>query len=115
MSIVESLVATVGADIDLLRIRDGQGGVFAHRRPVDFVLATESEPQAAAVAGFLADYRYADTSLTPINNGFRAVATIAMSVEQQGLFAVPGFMRCIAASFTVIYDGWGAPLVTSAT
>lgn len=54
MSMVESLVATVEADIDLLRIRDGQGDVFAHRRPVDFVFVTDSEPQAAAVAGFLA-------------------------------------------------------------
>ncbi len=115
MSIVDELVSTVSADIDLLRIRDGQGDIFAHRRPVDFLFATTDERQAAAVAGFLADYRYADTSLTPVNDGFRVVATIAMSVEQQELLAVSGFMRCIAALFTVTYDGWGAPVVKSAS
>ncbi|SFW28155.1 Regulator of ribonuclease activity B [Luteibacter sp. UNCMF366Tsu5.1] len=115
MSIVDELVSTVSADIDLLRIRDGQGNVFAHRRPVDFVFVTESEPQATNVAGFLADYRYADTSVTPVNGEFRVVATIVMSVEQQELLAVSGFMRCIAALFTVTYDGWGAPVVKSAS
>lgn len=115
MSIVDELASTVSADTDLLRIRDGQGDVFAHRRSVDFVFVTASESQAAAVAGFLADYRYANTSITPVNDEFRVVATIKMSLEQQELLAVSGFMRCIAALFTVNYDGWGAPLVKSAS
>lgn len=111
MSIVDDLISTEGADIDLLRIRDSQGDVFNHRRAVDFVFVTASEPQANAVAGFLADYRYAETSVAPVTDEFRVVATIAMSLEQPELLAVSGFMCCIAALFGVTYDGWGAPIV----
>lgn len=111
MSMLESLVATVSADIDLLRVRDGQGDIFAHPRSVDFIFVTPSESQAAAVAGFLSDFRYADTSIAQVNDVFRVMATIAMGLEQKELLAVSGFMRCIATLFNVTYDGWGAPLV----
>lgn len=37
MSVLENLVATVRADIDLLQLRDQQGDVFAMSRPVDFL------------------------------------------------------------------------------
>jgi hypothetical protein len=41
---------------------------------------------------------------------FRVVATIDMPVEQQEILCVSGFMRCVAALFSVSYDGWGAPI-----
>ena len=113
MGILDELVSTAMADVDLLQIRDRHGDVFVHRRPVDFVFVATSESQASAVAGFLSDYRYATTSITPVDDMFSITATVTMSVEQQELLAVSGFMQCMATLFKVTYDGWGAPVVKS--
>jgi len=111
MSIVEDLVTTARADVDLLGLRDRQGDMFAIPRPVDFIFLAADERQASAVAGFLSDYRYAKTATTNANGEFRVVASISMAVEQPALLAVSGFMQCIASLFRVVYDGWGAPIV----
>ncbi|MDQ7994260.1 MAG: ribonuclease E inhibitor RraB [Luteibacter sp.] len=111
MSIVKDLASNAQADIDLLRLRDRQGDVFARHRSVDFVFVSEDEAQASAVAGFLSDYQYATTMLTSSGGDYRVVATISMSVEQQVILSVSGFMTCIAALFQVSYDGWGAPII----
>ncbi|UPG95259.1 ribonuclease E inhibitor RraB [Luteibacter aegosomatissinici] len=110
MSIVKELIDSANADIALLRVRDTQGDVFAIRRPVDFTFRSGDERQAASVAGFLSDYRFAETAISAVDGEFRIVATIAMPVEQQEILSVSGFMQCIAALFTVTYDGWGAPI-----
>jgi len=112
MSIIEELIASAHDDTDLMRVRDGQGDIFSVRRQVDFVFRTTDVAQAGSVAGFLADYRYADTSMSEVDNQFRVVATITMSLEQQEILSVSGFMQCIAALFSVTYDGWGAAIET---
>jgi hypothetical protein len=112
MNVVNELTKTACADTDLLRIRDAQGDVFTVRRPVDFIFHASDERQAMSVAGFLADYQYAETTVSAVDGEFRVVATIAMAVEQQEVLAVSGFMQCVAALFSVTYDGWGAPIVT---
>ncbi|MET4677164.1 MULTISPECIES: hypothetical protein [unclassified Luteibacter] len=49
MSILKDLGSTSQADIDLLRLRDRQGDVFARHRPVDFVFISTDKDQASAV------------------------------------------------------------------
>jgi hypothetical protein len=115
MSIVKELATNAQADTDLLRVRDAQGDAFGIRRPVDFVLLTDNAQQAAAAAGFLADYQFASTNISAVNGMSRIVATIHMSLEQQEILAVSGFMQCIAALFSLTYDGWGAAIKTAAT
>lgn len=114
MGVLESLVSTAEADVDLLRVRNGQGDIFSYRRPVDFVFLAPNKSQADAVAGFLVDYRYANTSVSPSDDAFCITATIVMCLEQQEILSVSGFMRCIAALFSVTYDGWGASVATAA-
>ncbi len=113
MSILKDSSSTSQADIDLLRIRDLQGDVFARHRPVDFVFVSTDKDQASAVAGFLSDYQYATTTLTSSDSEYRVVATISMAVEQQVILSVSGFMKCVAALFKVNYDGWGARIVSA--
>ena len=110
MSIINELIESSRADIELLRVRDAQGDVFAIRRPVDFIFRTCDERQASIVGGLLSDYRYAETSVSATDGEFRVVATIDMPVEQQEILCVSGFMRCVAALFSVSYDGWGAQI-----
>ncbi|WP_285404941.1 ribonuclease E inhibitor RraB [Luteibacter sp. ME-Dv--P-043b] len=114
MNIVKELASIAHADIDLLRLRDQQGDVFARHRPVDFVFVSMEESQASAMAGFLSDYQYATTTLTSAEGEYRVVATISMAVEQHEILSVSGFMQCIAVLFKVSYDGWGAPIVSEA-
>ncbi|QWT21345.1 ribonuclease E inhibitor RraB [Bacillus sp. NP157] len=109
MSIVEDLIANATADVDLLRLRDRQGDVFGTLRDVDFVFSSVTEKQAGVVASFLTEYQYVATaSVQEVAGEFRVTATLNMPTEQNVLGCVSGFMQCIAALYSVTYDGWGA-------
>jgi hypothetical protein len=108
VTIIDDLIATAVADVDLLRTMDAQGDTFSTARSVEFVFTTETESQARAVAGFLAENQYAVTRWESSQEGYFVEAAVFMPIEQNLLSSVSGFMQCVAKLFAVHYDGWGA-------
>lgn len=108
VSMIDDLIATAAADVDLLRLMDAQGDAPATARAVEFIFTAETERQALGVAVFLAENQYAATRWESIGDGFRVEATIDMPVEQNVVSSVSGFMQCVAKLFAVTYDGWGS-------
>jgi hypothetical protein len=108
MTIIEDLIATAVADVDVLRTMDAQGDRFSTPRSVEFIFTSETESQASAVAGFLAENQYAVTRWEPSQNGYFVEAVVFMPIEQNVLSSVSGFMQCVAKLFAVTYDGWGS-------
>jgi len=107
MAIVETLMETAVADVDLLRAMDAQGDDFNITRDVDFCLIAPSAEKASTVAGFVNDYQYGSASVQQVDGQFRVLVVIHMPVLQHNILAVSGFMTCISALFGVTYDGWG--------
>ena len=104
---ITELMTMVTADIDVLRLLDSQGDIFATPREVDFLFRTDGEERARLLAGFLSDYQYARTSFESDESGYRVLAKIVMPVEQNVILSVSGFMLLLAKLFSVTYDGWG--------
>lgn len=107
MSVIDKLMETVEADIDVLRALDRQGDTFSVTRDVDFSFRSDKEDKLRALAGFLEDYQYATVQVEANEGEYRITATIAMPIEQQVLLTVSGFMACLGELYTVEYDGWG--------
>ena len=113
MSIVEKLMNNAEQDLDLLNKNDALGDNFAVPRVVDFVLYAPTAEKADLVASFINDYAFGDAEATTHEGSHRILVQIEMPTTQHVLFAVSGFMQCLAQIYELEYDGWGSELRTS--
>jgi len=112
MAVIEKLMESAEADIDVLHALDRQGDKFSIARPVDFLLRAESRDKAVLVAGFINDYQFGTASTNEDENGHSIQVIINMPVEQNVILSVSGFMQCIAEIYGLEYDGWGCSAQT---
>ncbi|ULU25308.1 ribonuclease E inhibitor RraB [Dyella terrae] len=107
MSVVKILMDGAAADTDVLRTLDRHGDDFSIPRDVDFKFRADTKEKAEIVAGFLNDHNFA-VAVVQLSNGEHSVnAALYMSVQQNLILSVSGFMGCVAQLFGVGYDGWG--------
>lgn len=107
MSVVEMLMESAKADIDVLRSLDSQGDHFASLRDVDFLLCAPSREKAEIAAGFINDYQFGAARLQEQDGRHSVRVIINMAIQQHTILSVSGFMSCICALFGLEYDGWG--------
>lgn len=107
MAVIDKIMNSAEADIDVLRALDRQGDRFSIARPVDFLLRAESREKAALVAGFINDYQFGAAKASEDESGHSVQVIINMPVEQNVILSVSGFMQCIAELYGLEYDGWG--------
>jgi len=110
MSIVETLLDTAYQDTQLLTDNDEKGDNFSIPRDIEFVLYAEDKEKADTVASFINDNRYGDASFEEVEDQYRILVVVNMPSSQQLVCSVSGLMACVAALFTVEYDGWGCVL-----
>ncbi len=110
MNVVETLLDTAYQDTQLLMDNNEKGDNFSIPRDVEFVLYAEDEKKTDTVVSFINDNRYGKASFEKIDAQFRIIVVINMPSTQNLVCAVSGLMACIAALFTVKYDGWGCVL-----
>ena len=107
MSMIDSLMETAAADVDLLRKLDSQGDRFAIARDVEFLLRAPSADKASTVAGFINDYGYGVAVAQGGADDPSVLVVVRMPIEQHAIHAVSGFMACLCKLFELDYDGWG--------
>ncbi len=107
MSVIETLLDTAYQDTQLLIGNDERGDNFNIPRDVDFVLNAETEKKADTVASFINDNQYGKASYEQVENKYRILVVVNMPSTQNLICSVSGLMACIAALFSVEYDGWG--------
>jgi hypothetical protein len=110
MSVVESLLNNSYQDTQLLIGNDEKGDNFSIPRDIEFVLYAKDEKKADTVTSFINDNRYGEASFTQVGEQYRILVIINMPSTQHLICSVSGFMACIAALFSVEYDGWGCVL-----
>jgi hypothetical protein len=89
---------------------DDKGDNFSIPRDIDFVLYAEDEKKANTVTSFINDNRYGVASFEKVETQYRILVVVNMPSTQQLVCSVSGLMACIAALFSVEYDGWGCVL-----
>ena len=107
MSIVETLLDTAYQDTQLLMGNDEKGDNFTISRDIEFVLYAENEKKAETVVSFIDDNRYGEASFENVESQYKISVVINMPSTQNIVCSVSGLMACIAALFSVEYDGWG--------
>jgi len=112
MAVIEKLMESVEADINVLHALDRQGDRFSISRPVDFLLRAESREKAVLVAGFINDYQSGIAKANEDENGHSIQVLINTPVEQNVILSISGFMLCIAELYGLEYDGWGCTAQT---
>jgi hypothetical protein len=107
MPLIDTLLATAYQDTQLLIKNDGLGDDFSIPRDVDFVLLSQDKKKAEAVASFVTDNRYGVPRIEETEGTFRIIVVVNMPTTQGVLCSVSALMACLAALFSVQYDGWG--------
>lgn len=107
MSVVNMLMESAKADIDVLRSLDSQGDHFANPRDVDFLLRAPSKEKAEIASSFINDYQFGAATLQEQDGQHSVRVIINMAIQQHTILSVSGFMGCICALFGLEYDGWG--------
>ena len=107
MAVLQTLMDTAVADVDLLRKLDGQGDRFSVPRDVDFLLRCPSAEKAEIVASFINEYQYGVATVQDLESSPSVRVVIHMPIEQHALHATSGFMACVSELFGLEYDGWG--------
>lgn len=110
MSVVETLLRTAYEDTQLLIGNDEKGDNFAIARDIEFVLYAEGKEKAETVASFINDNRYGEASVSEAEGQYRILVIVNMPSNQHLVCSVSGLMVCLAALFSVEYDGWGCVL-----
>lgn len=113
MKVVEKLMETAIADVELLRKLDNQGDRFSIPRDVDFLLRCPTADKAELVTSFINDYHFGFATTRDLETTPSVLVIINMPIEQHALLAVSGFMACICALFGLDYDGWGCVAQTA--
>jgi hypothetical protein len=106
MGIVDTLLDTARADTELLFLNDRHGDVLSKPRVVTFLLLAPDRAKADLVASFIDDNRYGATRVEPMDEKWGVFVEINMPIEQNVICSVSGLMACIAAVFSIEYDGW---------
>jgi len=110
MSIVETLLDTAYQDTQLLMGNDEKGDNFSIPRDIEFVLYAQDEKKADTVSSFINDNQYGEASYAEVEGQYRILVVVNMPSSQHLVCSVSGLMACIAALFSVEYDGWGCVL-----
>lgn len=107
MSVVEDLMATAEADVDLLRSLDAKGDNFAVQRDVDFSFHAPTAEKAELIRDFINEYQYGVASVHEDDGVHRIQVVVNMPIQQHIIGAVSGFMVCVAHLYELEYLGWG--------
>jgi len=107
MSVIDQLMETAEADVQVLEALDRNGDDFSITREVDFFLKAPSREKAELVAGFVNDYQYGRATAHSEGDEHSVTVLVEMPVLQHALHAVSGFMVCLCALYGLEYDGWG--------
>jgi len=110
MSIVETLLDTAYQDTQLLMGNDEKGDNFSIPRDIEFVLYAQDEKKADTGSSFINDNQYGEASYAEVEGQYRILVVVNMPSSQHLVCSVSGLMACIAALFSVEYDGWGCVL-----
>ena len=110
MSVVEKLLDTAYQDTQLLIGNDEKGDNFDIPRDIDFVLYAETEEKADTVSSFINDNQYGCSSFKVVEGRYQILVIVSMPSTQNLVCSVSGLMACVAALFSVEYDGWGCVL-----
>ncbi len=113
MSVIENLLNAAYQDTQLLLGNDEKGDNLSISRDIEFVLYAKDQEKADTVSSFINDNRYGEASFTEVEGQFRILVVINMPSTQHIVCSISGLMVCIAALFSVEYDGWGCVLQKS--
>jgi hypothetical protein len=107
MSIVDKLMDSAAADLDVLRSLEAQGDEPGKVRDMDFLLRCPSKEKAELVAGFINDCRYGKAKAIEDDDSHSVQVIINMPVKENVILSVSGFMTCLAELYNLDFDGWG--------
>jgi Regulator of ribonuclease activity B len=108
MSLVDELLSSAYEDTQLLLKNDQLGDIMSVEREVNFLLRTPDEKLANTVSSFINDNQYGYATVAPSDSDFGISVKIVMPSTQNVLCSVSALMCCLAALFSVEYDGWGS-------
>ena len=119
MNIAEILLDTALSDHALLRGNRDKGDDASIPRDLDFVFYADDEERAALVCDFVADNKYGRSSYQRLESPdgkilWRVLVVIRAPASAEIVCTLSGFMACLAAVFSLEYDGWGCVLQTKA-
>lgn len=107
MKVIDELMQTAVADVELLRKLDSQGDRFGIFRDVEFLLRAPTADKAITVASFINEHQYGVATPQDLEASPSVLVVVHMPVEQHILQSVSGFMVCVSQLFGLEYDGWG--------
>ena len=107
MKVVDELMQTAAADVELLRKLDSQGDQFGVFRDVEFLLRAPTAEKASTVASFINEHQYGVATPQDLEASPSVLVVVHMPIQQHILQSVSGFMVCISQLFGLEYDGWG--------
>jgi hypothetical protein len=107
VKVVDELMQTAVADVELLRKLDSQGDQFRIFRDVEFLLIAPTAEKANLVASFINEYQYGVATPQDLETSPSILVVVHMPIEQHILHSVSGFMVCVSQLFGLEYDGWG--------
>jgi hypothetical protein len=110
MSLVDSLLTNAYEDTQLLIKNDALGDVFSKSREVEFLLRASDEKKAELVCSFVNDNQYGKAEVQSNEADFGILVTVNMPATQSLICSVSALMCCLAALFSVEYDGWGTTI-----
>lgn len=110
MSLVDTLLTAAYEDTQLLIKNDTLGDVFSKTRDVDFLLRSPDEKKAETVCSFVNDNQYGKAKVERYDTDFGVLVTVNMPATQSLICSVSALMCCLAALFSVEYDGWGTTI-----
>jgi hypothetical protein len=113
VGVVDALMDTARADVELLYKLDAQGDDFSIPRQVEFLLKAPSREKADIVRDFVNEHQYGVARTLTSDGEFAVEVRVHMPIVQNVIGSVSAFMACLAALYGLDYDGWGC-LVQSA-
>ncbi len=112
MSVVEKLLDTAAADLDLLAANAAKSDRQGISRDIDFLLIAPDREKAEVVSSFVADNRYGAATIEPEPDStrWRVQVVVHAPATEQVVCSISGLMTCLAELFDLEYDGWGCVL-----
>lgn len=110
-SVVQKLMNSAVANVDVLRSLDSHGDDFSKFRDVDFLFYCPNEEKAELVAAFINDHQYGVATASHKNGESTLQVVINMPIQQHIILSVSGFMTCLAELYGLDFDGWGCCVV----
>ena len=114
LPIVDDLLQNAYEDTQLLIKNDQLGDVFSVSRDVEFLLRAPDEEKANTVCSFINDNQYGVATVQEQNGKFSILVVVHMPITQNVLCSVSALMTCLAAIFSLDYDGWGSVIKNAA-